>query len=180
MCARREGRWLVRCLVGIELDRHYDKVGARGLQHIAHLSINISMCASHVRTRMTIFLPCGDQLMDTFSPCSASEVDVRARWASTADGYVTVVTPGSDLVPGDLLTLTRHADRPLLVKVQKRLLRGLGDRQMTGSLVAGRAGTVDSCLAAELGKYMALRCRPADGRLGTWEGERQRHAVRFR
>lgn len=148
----------------------------RAVYNMARFGTRISEYARHERTWMTMFLPFGDQLIDTFSPCSANEVDVRARCASTAEGWLTAIIIGLSLVLRDLLTLTRHADRPPLVRVQKRLLRGLGDRQMTDSLATGRAGAVDSCLAAELGKYMAFRCRPAAGRLGTLTRKWRRHA----
>lgn len=52
-------------------------------------------------------------------------------------------------------TRTFQTERPFLVNVQKRDLRGLAVTQSTGSGVTWvRVGTVESCLAAETGKYM--------------------------
>jgi len=57
-----------------------------------------------------------------------------------------------------LLTLTRQTVTPFLVRVQNRDFPGLGERHKTGSGgIFGRAGTVESCLAAEVGKY--IQCR---------------------
>lgn len=39
--------------------------------------------------------------------------------------------------------------------VAKSVLRGLGTIESTSSLGSGRGGTLESCLAAEVGKYMA-------------------------
>ena len=55
------------------------------------------------------------------------------------------------------LTRTRHKDKPLLVSAAKSVLRGLGTIESTSSLGSGRGGTLESCLAAEVGKYMAVR-----------------------
>ena len=55
------------------------------------------------------------------------------------------------------LTRTRHNDNPLLVSAAKSVLRGLGTIESTSSLGSGRGGTLESCLAAEVGKYMAVR-----------------------
>lgn len=48
----------------------------------------------HEHTWMAMFLPFGDQLIDTFSPCSANDVDVRVRCASIAEGYMITVIRG--------------------------------------------------------------------------------------
>jgi hypothetical protein len=52
-------------------------------------------------------------------------------------------------------TLTRQSAIPFLVRMQNSDLRGLGTTHRTDSIGRlGRAGTVDSCLAADVGKYM--------------------------
>jgi hypothetical protein len=57
-------------------------------------------------------------------------------------------------------TRMRQTATPFLVRVQNKDLRGLGERYMIGSGGRfGRAGTVESCLAADVGKYMILRIR---------------------
>jgi hypothetical protein len=57
-------------------------------------------------------------------------------------------------------TRTLQIDRPSLVNVQKRVLRGLGETYRTGArMTCGSAGTVESCFAAETGKYIALVCK---------------------
>lgn len=53
-------------------------------------------------------------------------------------------------------TRTRQTASPFLVRVQNSDLRGVGDMHMTvsgGRL--GSAGTVESCLAADVGKYIS-------------------------
>lgn len=53
-------------------------------------------------------------------------------------------------------TRTRQTAKPFFVRVQNNDLRGLGDRHSTDSGGRfGRAGTAVSCVAAEVGKYMA-------------------------
>lgn len=51
------------------------------------------------------------------------------------------------------------------MSVQKRVLRGLGKRPMTCSCGRGSGGADESCLAADVGKYMAdggnVQCRAA-------------------
>lgn len=56
-------------------------------------------------------------------------------------------------------TRTRHSDSPLLVTVANNVLRGLGASARTSSLGSGSAGALESCLAADVGKYM-LPMRP--------------------
>ena len=51
-------------------------------------------------------------------------------------------------------TRTRHNDSPLFVIAAKSVLRGLGTTASTGSLGSGSGGTLESCRAAEVGKYM--------------------------
>lgn len=54
---------------------------------------------------------------------------------------------------------TRQTDKELLVSKQKRDLRGLASKHSTGSgVISGRAGTVNNCLAAEVGKYIRCCC----------------------
>lgn len=67
----------------------------RAVYNIARFGMSDTEHGRHERTWMTMFLPFGDQLINTFSPCSANEVDVRARCASTAEGYVTTVIPSA-------------------------------------------------------------------------------------
>ena len=46
-------------------------------------------------------------------------------------------------------------DKLFLVSVQNKVLRGLAERPMTGSEGTGSGGADESCLAAEVGKYIA-------------------------
>ena len=57
-----------------------------------------------------------------------------------------------------LPTLMRQTVTPFLVRVQNRDFPGLEERHKTGSGgIFGRAGTVESCLAADVGKYIQWR-----------------------
>ena len=52
-------------------------------------------------------------------------------------------------------TRTRQTVIACGVRAQKRALRGLGSSEsMLSSGTSGRAGTLDSCLAADVGKYI--------------------------
>lgn len=69
------------------------------------------------------------------------EVSDLEMWASGAEGR------------------TRQTVKELLVSKQKRDLRGLASKRSTGSaVISGRAGTVNNCLAAEVGKYIGYCC----------------------
>jgi hypothetical protein len=110
---------------------------------------------------MTILVPSGDQVTVEFSPCSSRDVGVRERYAKIADGY-----PLRSEVRWGISwqamkrTRIRQTARPFLVTVQKRDLRGLGERHTTDSGGRlGKAGTVESCLAADVGKYMPMSKR---------------------
>lgn len=52
-------------------------------------------------------------------------------------------------------TRSRHKVIPFFVRVQNNVFRGLGERQMTGSMCEGSGGTEASRLAADVGKYIS-------------------------
>jgi hypothetical protein len=106
---------------------------------------------------MTSFVPSGDQLTETLSPCSVSDVGVRVKYASTADGYFDQSKPMAFRLYYQR-TRTRQTPTPFLVRAQNKDFLGLGARPITisgGRL--GRGGTVESCRAAEVGKYIMSR-----------------------
>jgi hypothetical protein len=109
------------------------------------------------RTCKTICRPSGDQCASWCSPCSASDAVVRCKYANVAAGCTepASVQPDARRQAGDTRTRTRHSASPVLVTTQKSVLRKLGTMQTTGSGERpGRAATVESCLAAEVGKYI--------------------------
>jgi hypothetical protein len=110
------------------------------------------------RTLITILVPSGDQVTEEFSPCSTKDVGVRERYAKTAEGCQRSETSKSGWNLTQRHTRTRQTERPFFVSVQNSDFRGLGERHITGSSGRfGKAGTADSCLAAEVGKYMTER-----------------------
>ena len=70
-----------------------------------------------------------------------------------------------------LRTRTRHSVSPVLVTAANSVFRGLGAIESTSSLGRGSAGTLESCRAAEVGKYMTalVRGEVGDRREGTWD-----------
>ena len=67
-------------------------------------------------------------------------------------------------------TRTRHSDNPVLVTAENSVFLGLEAIASTSSLGRGRAGTLESCRAAEVGKYMgpAVVVR-GNRREGSWD-----------
>lgn len=111
------------------------------------------------RTWITILDPSGAHSARTFSPCSANDFCVRAKWASTTGGWTIDRRLSTGYTRGiqDQLTRTRQTERLFAVKVQNRSFLGPGEIDKTSSGVAsGIVGAVDSCLAAKTGKYISL------------------------
>jgi hypothetical protein len=87
------------------------------------------------------------------------DAEVLSKCARTAEGYERHVDGLWEFLRAEevKLTLTLHRDRLLPVRRQNRDLREFGDTRMTGSTGrCGIPGTVESCRAAETGKYIPL------------------------
>jgi hypothetical protein len=73
-----------------------------------------------------------------------------------ADGWKGVSASAYGLIARH--TRTSHKATPLLVRVQKRVLRGLEASARTGSGgILGSPGLVTSCLATAVGKYIPVQ-----------------------
>lgn len=105
---------------------------------------------------MIILIPSGDQRAAILSPCSSNEIVVLEKYARITEGFV--LCHAIDLKEPNhsvTLTLTRHTVKPLFVRVQKRVLVGLGNKAITGSGGrCGNDGSVDNWRAVVVGKYM--------------------------
>lgn len=124
---------------------------------------------------MTILRPSVDQWTALFSPCCSKLVAVLDRYVNIADGYIiTTPKPIDPSAPARLCdsflkymgricarleterTRTRHTANPSLVNVQNNDFLVLGQTCITGSVKAlGKAGTVHSWRAADVGKYIS-------------------------
>lgn len=158
-------RWsLVRHLLRVVLDCYEDQIRLRGL-HTPTMSTRPSNVSHpHPRAPVRQFAAhpatnAGAGSRHALAMTSPSARGARERPMAVVHMYRPLQHPSALNAAMRGRTRTRHSDIPLLVTVANSVLRGLGASARTSSLGSGSAGALESCLAADVGKYM-LPTRP--------------------
>lgn len=158
-------RWsLVRHLLRVVLDCNEDQIRFCGLCTPTMSTRPPDVCKSHPRAPVRRFAArpatnAGASSRHALAMRSPSARGAQARPMAIVHMSSPLQCPSALNAAMRGRTRTRHSDSPLLVTVANNVLRGLGASARTSSLGSGSAGALESCLAADVGKYI-LPTRP--------------------